>query len=305
MKNGSMVKLLMVSGPTATGKTALAIKLAKKFNGELISADSRQIYRGMDIGTGKDHPKDVKIHLIDIIDPNQAFSVAQYRDLALEKIIEIQKKNKLPIIVGGTGQYIDSLINPQPTFSVKPNKILRFFLNKFPLNLLQLTLKTFDFKTFNSLNHSDSANPHRLIRKIEIFFSGRDVLQNVSTKYDYLHISLTAPNDYLYPRIDRRVDSRLKMGLLDEIKNLLKKYKWSDPGLNSLAYRDFRQSFVETPYMASLQPNIDTWRFHEHAYMRRQKTWFKKIPHVIFFDISEPNFSRKIIKTIDGWYNKS
>jgi len=115
-------KLLIISGPTATGKTALAVKIAKKFNGELISADSRQIYRGMDIGTGKDHSQNVTIHLIDIINPNQSFSVAQYRQLALEKISEIQSQNKLPIIVGGSGQYIDSIINPQPTFSVKPKK---------------------------------------------------------------------------------------------------------------------------------------------------------------------------------------
>jgi tRNA dimethylallyltransferase len=297
------LKLLIISGPTATGKTTLAIKLAKKFNGELISADSRQIYRGMDIGTGKDHPKDVKINLIDIINPDQTFSVEQYRQLALEKISEIHSKNKLPIIVGGTGQYIDSITNPQPTFSIKPNKVLRFFLNHFPLKFLQLTLRLLDFKTFKLLNNSDLHNPRRLVRKIEIKFFLKNI-KNLKLKiknYDTLHVSLTAPNDYLYSRIDQRVESRLKLGLIGEIKNLLKKYKWSDPGLNCLAYKEFvRADLVSVP-----QKLIDIWRFHEHAYARRQKTWFKKIPGILFFDITLPGFEAKIIKQFGKWYNNS
>ena len=124
-------KILIISGPTATGKTNIAIKLAKKFNGELISADSRQIYKGMDIGTGKDHPKNIKINLIDIINPNESFSVAQYRELALKSIDNIFSKGKLPIIVGGTGQYVESIINPRETFDIKPN----YFLNNCELKL--------------------------------------------------------------------------------------------------------------------------------------------------------------------------
>jgi tRNA dimethylallyltransferase len=164
-------KLLIISGPTATGKTALAVKLAKKYSGELISADSRQIYRGMDLGTGKDHPTDVKLHLIDIINPDQPFSVAQYRQLALKKIQEIQSKIKLPIIVGGTGQYIDSIINPQPTFHIRPNNLLRFFLNKLSIKYIQSIYKLLDKNSFESLNNSEKNNPHRLIRKIEIKLS--------------------------------------------------------------------------------------------------------------------------------------
>ncbi len=297
-----MKKILIISGPTATGKTSLAIKLAKKLNGELISADSRQIYRGMDIGTGKDHPKDVKINLIDIIDPDQSFSVEQYRQLAVEKINQIHANGKLPIIAGGTGQYIDSITNPQPTFSIKPNKVLRFFLNHFPLKLLQLTLRLLDFKTFRLLNNSDLHNPHRLIRKIEIKLSFKSPLSKEDLEgLNTLHISLTAPNDYLYSRIDQRVESRLKLGLIGEIKNLLKKYKGSDPGLNCLAYKEF----VGADLVSVPQKLIDIWRFHEHSYARRQKTWFKKIPNIIFFDITTPGFEAKIIKEVGKWYNNS
>ncbi|MFZ2153473.1 MAG: tRNA (adenosine(37)-N6)-dimethylallyltransferase MiaA [Microgenomates group bacterium] len=301
-----MNKLLILSGPTATGKTALAIEIAQKFAGELISADSRQIYRGMDIGTGKDHPPNIKINLIDIINPDQSFSVAQFRQLAIENINEIHSQNKLPIIVGGTGQYIDALVNPRPTFAIPPHNFLRFFLNHLPLKFLQHTLKTLDFKTFNSLNNSDLHNPHRLIRKIEIRLSKKKIA-DCSLKiedYDILHLSLTAPNQFLYSRVDTRVQSRLDAGLLAEIKMLLKKYKWTDPGLNTLAYMDFRPYFVETPYMASLLSRcIESWRFAEHAYVRRQKTWFKKI-NPLFIDISTAGYKKNLMTKINKWYNQ-
>ena len=144
-------KILIISGPTATGKTNIAIKLAKKFNGELISADSRQIYKGMDIGTGKDHPKNIKINLIDIINPNESFSVAQYRELALKSIDNILSKGKLPIIVGGTGQYVESIINPRETFDIKPNYFLRFFLDRLSVNTLQRNIIYFA----NKIKHEE------------------------------------------------------------------------------------------------------------------------------------------------------
>lgn len=275
----------------------MAIELAKKYNGELISADSRQIYRGMDIGTGKDHPKDVKIHLIDIINPDQKFSVSQYYDLALAKIKEIQAKNKLPILVGGTGLYIDSIINPRQTFNIKPNYFLRFFLDRLPIELLQLIFRLLDFKTFRLLNNSDVNNSRRLIRKIEIHFSRRDARSYVSTKPDFniLHISLTDKIDNIIKKIDTRVQSRLKIGLINEIKSLLTKYKWQNPGLNTLAYKEFKTGF--TP------ENINTWAIHEHQYARRQITWFKKFKPNYFIDISKPNSQYKINKIVSKWYN--
>lgn len=292
------LKLLIISGPTATGKTSLALKLAKKYNGELISADSRQIYRDMNIGTGKDHPKDTVIHLIDIINPDEVFSVAQFRQLATQKIIEITHKGKLPIIVGGTGQYIDSIINPQPTFTIKPNKLLRFILNKFSLKFLQTILKLVASSTFKHLNNSDIHNPHRLIRKIEIALTPHLIDDPVlkTKKYNFLHISLTAPNDYLYKQIDLRVKKRFDNGLLKEIKYLLTKYKWSDPGLNTLAYREFNN-------YSDVDNSIEKWRFDEHAYARRQKTWFKKIKNIDYFDITKPNYYKNLIKKTDKWYN--
>ena len=299
-------KILIISGPTASGKTDLAIKLAKKYNGELVSADSRQIYQGLNIGTGKDHPKDIKIHLIDLITPNESFSVAQYQKIALAKIAEIHAKNKLPIIVGGTGQYIDAVINPnKSTYFIKPNNFLRFFLGKLSTVTLQKIYKILDKKNFDSLNNSEQHNPHRLIRKIEIKLSGRDVINHVSTNnnyYNFLHLSLTAPTSFFYPRIDIRVQKRLNLGLLDEIKNILKNYSWSDPGLNTLAYKEYKDYFTVGASLASAQKK---WAFDEHAYARRQLTWFKKQKNTIFIDISKPKYLSKILSKVNKWYNLS
>ncbi|HWS48612.1 MAG TPA: tRNA (adenosine(37)-N6)-dimethylallyltransferase MiaA [Candidatus Methanoperedens sp.] len=319
-------KILIISGPTATGKTDLAIELAKKYNGVLISADSRQIYQGMDIGTGKDHPKDLSINLIDLIPPSESFSVAQYQKMALKKITEIHSKNKLPIIVGGTGQYIDSIINQdKSTYFIKPNNILRFFLNKLSTPTLQKIFQILDKKTFESLNNSEQHNPHRLIRKIEIrllrrFTPRNDVIANNKSSviannkssviaseawqssFNILHLSLTAPTSFLYPRVDARVQKRLEMGLLGEIKNILKKYSWSVPGLNTLAYKEFKEYFLNKK---SLDSCIEKWRFGEHAYVRRQITWFKKQKNIVFIDISDSKCMSHTLLTVKKWYNLS
>lgn len=304
-----MNKLLIISGPTATGKTALAVKFAHDFNGEIISADSCQIYKGMDIGTGKDHPKNIKIHLIDLIEPNEKFSVADYQKLAFKKIKEIQDKNKLPILVGCSGFYIDSIVNPKyDTFQIKPNKFLRFFLNKFSVKNLQNIYKFLDKKSFSELNNSDKNNPYRLIRRIEIFikknnfspFKSKGELKgDFENNFDILNISLTAPSQFLYPRIDERVEERLKLGHLKEIKKLLEKYKWSDYGFQISCYKDFKDFFNKKK---TLEESIQKWKFDEHSDARRQKTWLKKIKNTNFIDITKPGYKEKIIKKINNWY---
>lgn len=292
-----MNKLLIISGPTATGKTNLAIKIANRFNGVLISADSRQIYTGMDIGTGKDHPKNTKIHLIDIITPNQTFSVAQYQRLVFPLINKIHSQNKLPIIVGGTGQYIDAIINPQKdTFHIKPNLFLRKALNHLPVSFLQFILLIINPSLYLSLNNSDKNNPHRLIRKIEISLSPKFTPALNSPTFDnYLHLSLTAPNSIIYSRINTRVQRRLDLGLLGEIKKLLKKYTWNSPGLNTLSYKEFRSYFDQNTSMTDV---ITKWTYDEHACARRQKTWFKKMPKTKFIDISQKNLQTIVMNHV-------
>jgi len=295
-----MDKLLLISGPTASGKTSLALKLAKKYNGVLISADSRQIYKGLDIGTGKDKPKDTTIHLLDLITPDQSFSVAQYQNLVLPLIKKIQEESKLPILIGGTGQYSDSVINPhKDTFHIKPKKLLRKILNTFPTSFLRSILKLINKNLYLSLNNSERNNPHRLIRKIEISLSfSRPKPNQDNSNHNYLHLSLTAPNEFLYQRIDSRVDSRLKQGLLKEIKNLLKKYPWSSPGLDTLAYKDLKPYFDNQD---TLESCVKKWSYKEHSYAKRQKTWFKKMPHVHFIDISTSDPLKESLALIDSY----
>ena len=297
-------KILIISGPTATGKTSLAVKVSRKLKSELISADSRQIYQGLDIGTGKDHPVNTPIHLIDIITPDQTFSSDQFRRLATVKIKQIHQKGKLPIIVGGTGYYINSLTSPpSPT---PPHPVFRKIFNLFPLFLLQTIHRVVNRRQFTQLNNSEKHNPHRLIRKLEIkFFPSSTIrLSSLSSRYNFLHINLTASTKILYNRINRRVNSRLDEGLLSEIQHLLKKYRWSHPGLNTLAYKEFRPYFKhKTP--ANLNQAVQKWRYHEHAYARRQLTWFKKRLHLNSFDITSASFPQNAITLILKWYNQS
>lgn len=301
-------KLLVISGPTATGKTDLAVKLAKKYNGELVSGDSCQIYKGMDIGTGKDQPQDTPIHLIDLVTPDKKFSVADFQKIGLQSIKEIQSRHKLPILVGCSGFYIDSLINSNyNTFSIKPNKILRFIFKYLSLKCLQKIYKILDNDGYSKLNHSDINNHYRLCRKIEIKLSPQ---KNRNSKleirnFDLLHISLTAPLDYLYQRIDARVDKRMEMGFLEEIKNLLKKYKWSDPGMQIAAYQCLKPYFLDTNRNDSLlQTCLQSWSYAEHSDARRQTCWFKTKSNATFFGITKKKYEENIFKQVDKWYNK-
>jgi len=299
-------KVLIISGPTATGKTSLAVKIARQLKGELISADSRQIYQGLNIGTGKDHPTHIPIYLIDIITPDQTFSSVQFHQMATAKIKQIHQKNKLPIVVGGSGYYINSLISPPVTSHTPPHLLFRKIFNLLPLCLLQSIHLVFNHRQFTQLNNSEKHNPHRLIRKLEVKLFSKPVIssQSCPPHYDYLHISLTAPTKIIYRRIDNRVNSRLDKGLLSEIQHLLKKYRWSHPGLNTLAYKEFRPYFNHQT-TSNLNLAIHKWRHNEHAYARRQLTWFKKRSHLHFFDINSSSFPQNAITLILKWYNRS
>ena len=303
-----MNKLLIISGPTATGKTDLAVKLAQKFNGELVSTDSCQIYKGLDIGTGKDQPSNIPIHLIDLITPDQKFSVAQFQKVGLEVIKKLHSRNKLPVLVGCSGFYLDSLINPNyTTFSIKPNKFLRFILSKFSIKTLQKIYKTLDPKNFSKLNNSDINNHYRLTRKIEIKLSNKNTLlsSNPKSDFDILNISLTAPLDFLYRRIDARVQKRLDLGFLNEIKKLLKKYSWTNPGLQIAAYQCLK-TYFNLSSSQILSDCLQKWRYAEHSDARRQSTYFKSRYSTTahFFDITQAGFDKKINKLVEQWYTK-
>jgi len=235
-----MNKILVISGPTATGKTQLAFKLAKKFNGELISADSRQVYKGMDIGTGKEWG-DVPIWGYDIVEPNQEWSAAHFVKLAEKLIPEIQSRGKLPIVVGGTGLYISNLLNPPETLNIPPDKKLRKELEKLSVAELQDRLKKADSKRFYGMNESDQQNPRRLVRAIEIailaskgptFLKRSDLIR----RNDSLYIALIAPIKEIDRRIGDRVRQRIEKGPEEEVCGLVKKYGWDSALKFTIAY---------------------------------------------------------------------
>lgn len=200
-----MHKLLVICGPTATGKTALAAGLAKKFNGELVSADSRQVYRGNDLETNKERV-DVPIWLYDVVDQGEEFSVAHWLKLARVAVGDILRRGKLPIVVGGSGLYIHALIHPFETVDIPPDENFR----KQSLTLQELQHMT----PRRSMNDSDWNNPRRLIRKIEIAKS--TVKKHISMPYDALIIGLTASLPVLYKRIDDHVQERIRAGMNKE-----------------------------------------------------------------------------------------
>jgi len=328
-----MNKTLIICGPTASGKTALARRLAKKFNGELVSADSRQIYRGMDIGTGKDvsgrskiKGKGLKIKLknqtyelipydldgvllwlCDVVDPQEEFSVAQYQLLASAVIRDIRKRGKLPIGVGGTGLYIKSLISPIETSHIPPNKNLRKYLYNFSVSHLQTILRKNDPAVLEAMNQSDCQNPRRLIRKIEItgylMHKNVKVVQDQKINEDRLLIGLTAPHPFLYKRIDARVDKRIKEGIIGEIQTLLKRgYTWDLPSMNTFGYKEWKD-YIISSHTTSLLPHvIERWKWDEHGYARRQMTWFKKMKGIEWVDIVKEDWQQTVEVKVAKWY---
>lgn len=200
-----MNKLLVICGPTATGKTKLAAMLAKKFNGELVSADSRQVFRGNDLETNKERPN-VPIWLYDVADMGEEFSVSHWVTLAREAISDIQKRHKLPIIVGGSGLYIKALLDPFTSINIPPDKELRS--KHLTVSELQQMVER------GTMNNSDWNNPRRLIRKIEIEHFGKR--NATGEKFNYLVIGLTAPLPFLYKHIDEHLAERLRLGMKKE-----------------------------------------------------------------------------------------
>lgn len=265
-----MIKVLVVCGPTATGKTSLAVALAKQFDGELISADSRQVYKGMDLTTGKERA-DVPIWLYDVVRPDEEFSVNHWVQLARAAVMDIHARGKLSIIVGGTGLYIQALLAPFETIDIPPNNELREKLQKLPVQDVQKMVPR------GNMNNSDWNNPRRLIRKIEIQYFIRPPLMKQWEALDMLQIGLTAPLAVLDERIDKRLLARKAAGLDEEVARLRKKFKADLPAMSAIG-------------------------LNEHAYARRQMTWFKKQHGIHWFDVSKPDFKDQIAQVVLPWY---
>lgn len=287
-------KILVILGPTATGKSALAVKLAKEFNGEIISADSRQVYKGLDIGTGKITLKEMKgvpHHLLDIASPKTKFNVSKWQKLATRKIQEIHSRGKLPIICGGTGFYIDSITKGTIFPEVPPNRELRKNLESKSANELVEILRKLDK---NRLRNIDQNNPVRLIRAIEIAKAIGEVpeIKTEDKKYDVLSIGLTLPNDLLKEKINIRLKKRKRAGMINEAKKLHEEgLSWKRMFELGLEYR-YLALFLQSKISKSeMMRKLETEIWH---YARRQKQWFKRDKSIRWFELK----SEKVVKII-------
>lgn len=320
-----MNKLLVICGPTATGKTELGLRLAKKFKGEIISADSRQVYKYMDIGTGKDLPKNsnfqisktpniggyyladgVRIWGYDLVEPTKDSSVGQYIKIANEIIENVGKRKSLPTLVGGTGLYIKGVVDGIPTASIPKNEALRASLED--KNLLELyeILAQMDPVKAASMNVSDRKNPPRLIRAVEIAeyrLKTRDRGNyERQLKYDVLFIGLNAPKKYLSKKIEERIARRIKQGLEKEIKGLfVKGVTYKHQSMGSLGYRQWNGYFEGKK---SIKKVTDDWEAAEKKYLKRQMTWFKRDGRINWFDISRKDWRTRVEKMVRKWYNE-
>lgn len=296
-----MQKLLVICGPTSTGKTRLAIRVCKKHNGEIISADSRQVYRGMDIGTGKLFSAEVPIWGYDIADPREPFSVSAFLQFAEEKIHEISSQGKLPILVGGTGFYIKAIVDGVPTAAVPVDDVLRQRLSEKNADELLLLLIKLDPLKAQSFNESDRANPRRLIRAIEVAQSKQSVSLLPSDSYNLCMIGLTASKDVLYQRVENSIQKRVELGVFQEIETLLAQgVAWEDQSMSSLGYRQLHGLFDNTK---TQNDAVEEWIAAEKKYVKRQLTWFKKDPRIIWFDIVSPTFESQVEEFIETWDN--
>lgn len=279
-------KLIVILGPTASGKSDLAIKLAKKFNGEIVSADSRQIYKEMDIGTAKNvRPlRPNIIHLIDVVRPDQEFTLAQYKRLAIKAIKDIQRRGKLPFLVGGTGLYIQAIVDNLQIPIVKPDKKLRNKLEKLTNQELLQQLKKIDPLTAATI---DLNNKRRLIRALEVCLKTKKPFSQQRKKgqplFDVCQIGLKLNKKILERRINQRVEQMIKMGLIKETKKLAKKYSLDLPAMSGIGYQEISQYLQGKINLGQAKALI---KQHTRQYAHRQMTWFKKDQRINWLNYS-------------------
>ncbi|MGN1195218.1 MAG: tRNA (adenosine(37)-N6)-dimethylallyltransferase MiaA [Acutalibacteraceae bacterium] len=298
--------VVVIAGPTASGKTGLSVEIAKELNGEIVSADSMQIYKSMDIATAKptkEETAEIKHHLIDFVNPEESFSVAKYKDLAYSAIDDILSRKTLPIVVGGTGLYIDALIN-NTVFLDYPKNSIRDELEKRKelkgMGCLYDELKRIDPKTAEKLHINDSK---RIIRALELYYTtGKTISEqneqshNEDSPYDFLLFVLNAHDrQVLYDRINLRVDKMLEAGLIDEAKAFFASES-SKTAKQAIGYKELK------PYLdgeITLSEAVEKLKMETRRYAKRQLTWFRNTDNVNWLYIDEKSDKTLVQRCID------
>ena len=304
----SKQKLLVIIGPTAVGKTNLSIEMAKRYNGEIISGDSMQIYRGMDIGTAKitkEEMQGIPHHLIDIKEPEENFSVAEFQLLVRAKINEIAKRGKLPIIVGGTGLYIQSVIYDYQFSDVPGDEAFRLELEGRVKQIGNDAL----YKELQAVDPESAAQIHpnnvrRVIRALEIFHLTGKTMQDYQRKqqpdlmYETALVGLTMDREKLYERINLRVDIMVKQGLLDEVKSLYNQGLRDCQSIQAIGYKEIYDYLDEK---VTLDDAVEQLKQNSRRYAKRQLTWFRNKMDVKWFDMTYVNDLAKKIAEISQY----
>ena len=302
-----MKDLFILAGPTAVGKTEISIKLAQRLNGEIISADSMQIYKSMDIGSGKiteEEMKGVPHHLIDIIEPSENFSVAEFKEKAESAIKQITNKNKLPMLVGGTGFYINSLIYNYSFAKTNKDENYREYLstlaNTEGNEYVHSLLKDIDEETYNKLNANDLK---RVIRALEVYrVSGKPMSefkeeQNLlDIPYNIYYFVLNMDRQKLYSRINCRVDAMVKNNLINEVIELKKMGYNSD--MQSMKGIGYKELLYYLNHEISLNDAIEMIKQGSRNYAKRQLTWFRKDPRINWINKDDFNSDDGIVEYI-------
>lgn len=301
------IRLVSVVGPTASGKTRLAVALAKQLNGEVVSADSMQIYKGMDIATAKPAPEEMQgipHHLMSFLEPNQTYSVALFVENAKKAIREIHGRHKLPVLAGGTGLYVDSLLNNIQFFDhssdEKARKFYTALLEERGLDSLLELLKNKDPKAYERL--CEQRNPQRVIRALEfleatgVSITRQDEMsRREKSPYAPVKIGLKCKNrEILYERIHSRVDEMVRQGLLEEARRVLSENP--DPAvLKAIGYKELIPYFEGN---RSLEEALDLLKMHTRRYAKRQMTWFNRDPEIHWFYIDQTEGFEKLFEQV-------
>ncbi len=286
--------LIVLVGPTAVGKTELSLDLAQAVSGEIVSADSRLIYRGMDIGAAKPsltQREMVPHHLIDIVDPDLTLTLAEYQHRAYAVIDDIGKRGKVPLLVGGSGQYVRAVVEGWGIPKVAPDWKLRVELEAFAetngASALHARLAKLDPIASGRI---DYRNVRRVIRALEVTLLSGQPISELQVKspppYRILQIGLTRPRPALYERVDARIDAMLATGLLDEVRNLAAAgYDWQLPAMSGLGYR---QIGLYLQGEATLEESVQLIRKETRRFLRQQGTWFRPDdPRLVWFDLEQ------------------
>lgn len=301
-------QVIVICGPTASGKTSLGIKLAKKVDGEIVSCDSMQIYKDMTIGTAKptdEERKEAVHHLVDFVYPNERYSVAEYKKDAEYTINEILKKGKKPIIVGGTGLYLNSLVYgieyPNIETNLEFREKLEKRVEKEGLDSLYNEAKKIDEEATKKISPNDKK---RVLRILEIYHTTgktKTELEGISRKngpkYDYKIFFLNMERSILYDRINKRVDLMIKDGLIEEVESLLKKYKEFPTAMQGLGYKEVVE-YLENKL--TKDEMIEKIKQETRRYAKRQITWFKSYKDAVWLDALNNDNVNIIINSLFG-----